>query len=74
MSQVTFTITICFRDEMHDKTIVVSENDTAFVLTQYLSKYAYGGLPVYLTGGRKKIKDDAVVKSFKGEKLQCLPV
>ena len=74
MSQVTFTITICFRDETHDKTIVASENDTAFTLTQYFSKYAYGGLPVYLIAGRKKVKDSEVVKSFKEEKLSCLPV
>jgi hypothetical protein len=74
MAQVTFTITVCFHDEMHDRTIVILEDDTASKLTRYLSKYMYGGLPVYLTNGKKKIRDDDPIKSFKEEKLQCLPV
>ena len=74
MAQVTFTITVCFGNEMRDRTILISENDTASKLTRYLSKYMYGGLPVYLTNGREKIRDDELIKSFKEENLQCLPV
>ncbi len=73
MNQVTVTISLRYRDEIHDKPMVLPKNTTASMLTAHLSKYAYGGLPVYLTDGSRKIKDKEKLGLFRGEKLQCLP-
>jgi len=74
MAQVTFTVAARFRDEVHDRIIVASEDDTASKLVRHLSKYMYGGIPVYLTNGREIIKGDEPLKSFKEEKLECIPI
>ena len=73
MVQVTFTISLRFREEIYDKLMMLSEDTTASMLTEYLSKYVYGGLPVYLTDGRRRLKGKEVLGPLKGEKLQCLP-
>jgi hypothetical protein len=69
MFQVTFTVTLCFNKERKDHTIIMKEHDTALKLTDHLSKYMYGGLPVGLYAGREKIKDDEMAVNFKGENL-----
>jgi hypothetical protein len=73
MTQVTLTISLRFREEIYDKLMTLSEDTTASMLTEYLSKYAYGGLPVYLTDGNRRLKGKEVLGPLRGEKLQCLP-
>ena len=76
MSRVTLTISLCFqeRNVVQYKTFNISDDDTAVNLCRYLSTYTYGGLPVYLSDGQKKIEDNEIVKSFKGENVMCVPV
>ncbi len=69
MSQVTFTVTLLFNREEKDMSFVMLEHDKASTLTQYLSKYKYGGLSVDLFADRKKVRDNEIVMSFKEKKL-----
>ncbi len=69
MTQVTFTVTLHFHGEKKDVEIIMLERDKASKLTQYLSKYKYGGLSVDLFADMKKVHDNEFVDSFKRKNL-----